>query len=207
MSVELIREVVKALDDSREVLASSLQGVTEAQARMRPAEGKWSLLDCTEHLYLVEERFLQRLQSAPGTKPDTVIDREKEAGVAAGMGDRTRKSDAYGAEAHAHEQRGPHPGSQRSAPIVSELRVAESEGLRFVEPPGRTGIEAEPGEELQQQRRGAQKAENSEFTVGEAVRQQREQEDPSESRDSKSGPVHTCLAERIGNLGKQRHNP
>ena len=110
------------------------------------------------------------------------------------VGDRAGQHDADNAEAHADEQRRQNPGSQRSTPIVSEFRVPESERLSLVEPTGRPGIEAEPGEELQQQRGGGQEAEYSEFTVGEAVRQQREQYDSRESRDSKRSAVHACLA-------------
>jgi hypothetical protein len=89
-----MKEILEALEDSRREFVAAFDGLSEAQAGVRLEEGRWSALDCAEHLFLVEERFLQRLETAPRTKTGEGIDREKEATVAAGMGNRTRKAQA-----------------------------------------------------------------------------------------------------------------
>ena len=57
-----------------------MAGLTEAQATIRPDPERWSVLDCVEHVTLVEERFLGWLEKAKKLDAPR-IDKEKEAGL------------------------------------------------------------------------------------------------------------------------------
>jgi uncharacterized damage-inducible protein DinB len=89
-----LRETIEALESSLAEFLRAVDGVSDAQSRQRPGEGRWSALDCAEHLALVEERFLARLGGAPATRDSSGIDRAVESRVAGGMADRTRKAQA-----------------------------------------------------------------------------------------------------------------
>jgi hypothetical protein len=64
------RENLRAqLEAGRAALAGAISGLSEQDAARRPAEGKWSVLDCVEHLAIVEEYLLSQVESAsPGTE-------------------------------------------------------------------------------------------------------------------------------------------
>jgi hypothetical protein len=49
--------VIAALEAGREDFLAAIEGLSDAQAAMRPAEGRWSVLECMEHIVTVEERF------------------------------------------------------------------------------------------------------------------------------------------------------
>jgi hypothetical protein len=65
--------ILQALRDSRAELHAAVAGVSEEQARTKPAPDRWSVLDCVEHLVIVEGRFLGWLQNPepnPAPPPD-----------------------------------------------------------------------------------------------------------------------------------------
>jgi hypothetical protein len=47
-------QILKLLADSRETFLSSAAGVSDEQSRLRPAPDQWSVLDCAEHVAIVE---------------------------------------------------------------------------------------------------------------------------------------------------------
>jgi hypothetical protein len=65
------------LRESREAIAGAVAGVTEEQARQRPAPDRWSVLECVEHVCLVEDAMFARFTTklAPA---DTPADRSRE---------------------------------------------------------------------------------------------------------------------------------
>ena len=93
MSAARIHEILEALESSRSALAATLQGVSEAQAIEKPEEGRWSVRDCAEHLALVEERFIHRLETALRADAPQV-DLDKEASLATKMANRTERRQA-----------------------------------------------------------------------------------------------------------------
>ena len=93
MSPEERSEVVQALEDSRKVFNDAAGGFSESQAGTRPAEGRWSVLECVEHVTTVEERFLGFLERA-GRLDAPAIDPKKEAGLLALVTDRTTRAQA-----------------------------------------------------------------------------------------------------------------
>jgi len=73
-------EIVETLERSRQEFIAAVAGVDEAQAKVRPDAARWSVLDCVEHVTMVEERFLGWLKVAQ--KLDTPrVDKEKEANL------------------------------------------------------------------------------------------------------------------------------
>lgn len=61
--------VVEHLAESRERLVLTIEGLSVEQRNFRPAEDRWSIADCIEHITVVENFVLgsiqQTLQSAP----------------------------------------------------------------------------------------------------------------------------------------------
>ena len=91
MAPEERTEIVQNLERSREEFLAAVAGLSEAQARVHPGPERWSVLDCVEHVAVVEERFLGWLEKAE--KLDTPrIDKEKEAGLMARIPDRSARA-------------------------------------------------------------------------------------------------------------------
>jgi len=81
------------LEDSREDFHSSLRGVGDSEAKIKPAQDRWSILDCVEHVSMVEERFLQRLEGAERMS-EPRIDKPRETELAARVPSRAVRAQA-----------------------------------------------------------------------------------------------------------------
>jgi hypothetical protein len=53
-------ELLEKLRSGRDEFLASVDGVTEEQAAAKPAAG-WSILECAEHVAIVEENLRRRL--------------------------------------------------------------------------------------------------------------------------------------------------
>lgn len=84
-------EHVKLLHDSRDEFLAAAGGLTETQAKQSPGPGRWSVLDCVEHIAATEGRFLSWLETA-ATEGAPPLDRDKEAQLAVSMSSRARKA-------------------------------------------------------------------------------------------------------------------
>jgi hypothetical protein len=82
------REIIEILERSRSEFSDALQGISEEQASRRPEADRWSVLECVEHVVMVEWRLLGRLESAP-VQQASAPDKPKEADLAARVMDRT----------------------------------------------------------------------------------------------------------------------
>jgi hypothetical protein len=80
--------IVQTLKEGRQQFLEAVRGLTEAEAQAHQQPGRWSVLDCVEHVTVVEERFLGRIGRAPreGAPP---INPLHEAELAARVQDRT----------------------------------------------------------------------------------------------------------------------
>lgn len=84
------REIVERLHAGRDALDEALAGVTEPMAARKPAPDRWSILECVEHVAVVERLLLSRLTSAvPAESP--CGNRTREAMIAARGADRSRQ--------------------------------------------------------------------------------------------------------------------
>ena len=81
------------LESSREEVAAAARGIPEEHANTRPEAGRWSVLECVEHIAAVEERLLGRLAGAERLDAPRV-DPEKEAMLMARVADRSSRAQA-----------------------------------------------------------------------------------------------------------------
>jgi DinB superfamily len=86
-------EIVQILEDSRADFHAAAEGVSEAQAKVSPAPGRWSVLECVEHIVITEGRFLGWLQN-PIADPAPPVDKEKEAKLLVGVASRAQRVQA-----------------------------------------------------------------------------------------------------------------
>ena len=92
MAPEQEMEIIKTLEQSRDDLHAAVEGVSEAESHTRPAEARWSVLECLEHVATVERRFLNRLETAANL--ESSIDPEREPRVLAMVTDRSQRRQA-----------------------------------------------------------------------------------------------------------------
>lgn len=93
MAPEERSDIVQVLEDSRKVFNDAAGGLTESQAGTSPSAGRWSVLQCVEHVATVEERFLGFLERA-GRLDSPLVDPNKEAALMARVTDRTSRAEA-----------------------------------------------------------------------------------------------------------------
>jgi hypothetical protein len=62
--------IVEQLAQSRERLVLTVEGLTSEQRGFRPAEGRWSIADCVEHITVVEGSVLGKIQQALQSAPE-----------------------------------------------------------------------------------------------------------------------------------------
>jgi hypothetical protein len=86
-------EIIKVLEENRTDFNEAVRGVSEAQAGASPDPSRWSVLQCVEHVVMVEERFLGWLEAAERLETSR-IDREREASLAARLSNRETRSEA-----------------------------------------------------------------------------------------------------------------
>jgi hypothetical protein len=96
MAPNLSSDLIAELEASHRHFADSARGLSDAAAARKPAEDRWSVVDCVEHLCITEALGLKRMQaaeqaltdeSAPIPEPDLA----REAAIAAQVADRTGK--------------------------------------------------------------------------------------------------------------------
>jgi hypothetical protein len=128
MAPQESRPVLQALHDSRAELHAALEGVSEEQARTHPAPGRWSVLDCVEHLAIVDVRFLSWLQN-PQAEPAPPIDTEKEATLTALVAGRAT-------QAQAPEPAQPTGRFATLAEALAQFDAARARSIAFAESQG-----------------------------------------------------------------------
>ncbi len=85
--------LIQALEGSREEFVTAAAGVSEEQAKLSPGEGRWSVLQCVEHIVTAEGRFLGWLEN-PENIPAPPEDKQKEAMLAERLPSRATKVQA-----------------------------------------------------------------------------------------------------------------
>ena len=93
MSPETRTEVAQILETSRQDLHAAAAGLSESQAKAKPGPDRWSVLDCLEHVTVVEGRFYGWLEQAKRLDAPRV-DKGKEAQMAARVVDRSNRAEA-----------------------------------------------------------------------------------------------------------------
>jgi uncharacterized damage-inducible protein DinB len=62
--------VVEHLAQSRERLVLTVEGLSAEQRNFRPAEDRWSIADCIEHITVVESHILRTIQQVLQSTPE-----------------------------------------------------------------------------------------------------------------------------------------
>jgi DinB superfamily len=128
MPSQEMRDVTEQLERARAELMFMVGGLTDAQARTKPAPDRWSVLECLEHVTFVERRFLGMVKASEvGTSGER--DAAKEAALMERLLDRTSRRTA------------PEPvrpaGKYGSlAEALQEFQAARDETLRFASEEG-----------------------------------------------------------------------
>lgn len=81
MTPQISIDPIDALEGSRRHLAAAAQGLSDSEGLRKPAAEQWSVIDCIEHLSIVESIALKRLQSAVAA-PEASVNPDKEAAMA-----------------------------------------------------------------------------------------------------------------------------
>jgi hypothetical protein len=93
MSPQASSDLITNLESSRDSIREALAGITEEDACRSPGPGRWSALDCVEHLTIAEEAMLGRLKDGePLAEPIHLP--EREARMAAGVSGRATRVQA-----------------------------------------------------------------------------------------------------------------
>jgi uncharacterized damage-inducible protein DinB len=77
--------IVLLLEQTRGELQDSVAGVSDQRAKLSPGAGRWSVLEIVEHLAVAEAGMFRSLEQAT-TSATSIEDKQREAGIAARMG-------------------------------------------------------------------------------------------------------------------------
>jgi hypothetical protein len=93
MNAQEKRRVLALLEQGRRALLASLRGVSAETALRAPSPGKWTILDCVEHLAIAEDFLLTQIQNATFSE-GSAIPPQREALIAARALDRSLRFEA-----------------------------------------------------------------------------------------------------------------
>ena len=77
MNADEKNRMVADLQASHNALLQSLQDASEQDAQRHPVPGRWSALDCVEHLVVAEQYLFAQIQGAPQGEPAPDSKREE----------------------------------------------------------------------------------------------------------------------------------
>jgi DinB superfamily len=89
--------LLEQLEQSKKDMLASIQGVTLAQWKFKPAPAVWSVAECAEHIILAEEYIFsgsQGVLKAPAGPRLETADAEHDRKLVAGVKDRSKKATA-----------------------------------------------------------------------------------------------------------------
>jgi hypothetical protein len=93
MEADEKREIIAGLETGRETLVHAIRGITEEAAHRKPDAGRWSILECMEHIAIAEDHMFGLITSA--YRADTPqINKGREALIRKRGADRSRKVEA-----------------------------------------------------------------------------------------------------------------
>jgi hypothetical protein len=87
MESSVLEQLIELLEASRRDVADSLASLSDADAARRPGPGRWSALECLEHIVFVEDVYLGWLEKADVLDAPK-RDHDREAWITARVADR-----------------------------------------------------------------------------------------------------------------------
>lgn len=124
--------LVETLEASRDDFIAAAHSVPEHLSQTKPGEGRWSVLDCVEHIVITEGRFLGWLLN-PIAEPAPPENREKEAKLAERMPQRVTRVQAPEAVV-------PTGRFADLAEALEEFRAARGRTIQFAQEKGSAGL-------------------------------------------------------------------
>lgn len=82
------------LEEGRDAFLHSIEGLSESQLRFKPAQDRWSIAECVEHIAAAEDIMLGLIIKGVPNPQGVSLDPEKDTRMAAAMIDRRRKVSA-----------------------------------------------------------------------------------------------------------------
>jgi len=79
--------ILKELATGRDALLDSLRGLPERLSRIRPGPGRWSVIECVEHVAVSEDFLLAQMSQAERSEVP-VVNQKREAAILARGADR-----------------------------------------------------------------------------------------------------------------------
>src|SRR4051812_46246875 len=128
MATEQASEIIEVLEKSRTEFNDAVSGLEEKDAGATPADGRWSAVQCIEHVTIVEERFLARLEAAERLEMSRV-DRQREADLSARVRSRVNR-------AVAPEAASPQGRFTTLAEAIDNFNAARTRTIRVAEQRG-----------------------------------------------------------------------
>jgi hypothetical protein len=116
-------DILARLETGRAAFLESVAGLSEADAARPPAPGRWSVLECAEHVAVTEEALYHLLRA--GRPSETVIPPEREAKIRERAADRSRPVPAP-------EVAHPHGRYATVAEAVAAFLAAREKTLAYV---------------------------------------------------------------------------
>jgi hypothetical protein len=83
----VLKQLIDMLEAGRRDVADSVGALSDADASRKPAPGRWSALECMEHIVFAESRYLNWLENA-AVLESPQRDPEREAWLTARVADR-----------------------------------------------------------------------------------------------------------------------
>ena len=117
--------ILADLESGRKALLDALTGVTEEVAAGHPAPGKWSVLECVEHLAVSEDYLFSQIEASHSSEVPVVNEKREALIVARGL-DRTRTVESP-------EVGRPAARFSTLAEAVKNFLAARERTIRFVE--------------------------------------------------------------------------
>ncbi len=99
MAPQTTAALIRDLKNSRDAVRETLAGISEEDARKSPGTGRWSALECVEHLTIAEEAMLGRLKNGEALAEPIHLP-EREARMAASVAGRAKPVQAPPAARH-----------------------------------------------------------------------------------------------------------
>ena len=83
-------QILRLMAESDDALVTAVAGLADEDARRRPEPARWSVLECVEHVILVEDGVFASVsvKSTPGAPP---VEPRREGQILRGMTNRERK--------------------------------------------------------------------------------------------------------------------
>ena len=121
-------DILQCLEDSRAEFLAATEGLSEAQAKASPAPGRWAVIECGEHVVLVESLFLRSLRN-PIAEPAPPLDKEKEAHILS-------RAAARATALQAPEAVQPTGRFATLTEAIAKFNAARAKSIQFVETQG-----------------------------------------------------------------------